>query len=616
MKIKLLMFFLATWFVSVAQPSKEIIWNELTKDKSIVLEQDAEGSYVLNNFPFKTKFKNKTNAVNTFSYEEDGKVISFTPYGVKLRDAKNTFIPAPKVRGTKLGNKNNTDSIMYVGGMGTGISIINEVTKVGYRKIIKIDNDKVFGALNGKVDSVELIFEIKNLTFDSLNWDKKSTKIFNTEQRLSELSYLQPVSIWDGDTAIIVPAKLYTEDGKMFIAKVIPVSFFKADRPVYTDITVTFGSIYTVYNSSSNYFSLVKKVSDNSVIIAYKDAGSGSFLRTKIGTISGTVLSFGNETGIAIMSNYVDLEELSTNKFLIAYQRDDNTGGVIVLNISGTTITTGTELIFEGTTIQPSLPDLLRLSDTRMILLYTKSTTTQDRRIKVLDISGNTITAGSAYAWASGDIYASWTNDALGYISSTQFIVVYRTYTGGAYKGRAFIGTVSGTSISYGTTYEWVNTGAGQPNIVMLNSTKGVILGRNSTDRYLNAVVANISGTTITFGSVYSNSINSAYQYGIKLSESSVLIAYSDLTNSYMRTVSMTVSGDALQYGDVSTVTSGTAGATTGLCLVSPTSIVTTYSTTAAIKAIVGTLPVSGKKINGITYTKWNNSTITKWNNQ
>lgn len=610
------MFFLATWFVSVAQPSKEIIWNELTKDKSIVLEQDAEGSYVLNNFPFKTKFKNKTNAVNTFSYEEDGKVISFTPYGVKLRDAKNTFIPAPKVRGTKLGNKNNTDSIMYVGGMGTGISIINEVTKVGYRKIIKIDNDKVFGALNGKVDSVELIFEIKNLTFDSLNWDKKSTKIFNTEQRLSELSYLQPVSIWDGDTAIIVPAKLYTEDGKMFIAKVIPVSFFKADRPVYTDITVTFGSIYTVYNSSSNYFSLVKKVSDNSVIIAYKDAGSGSFLRTKIGTISGTVLSFGNETGIAIMSNYVDLEELSTNKFLIAYQRDDNTGGVIVLNISGTTITTGTELIFEGTTIQPSLPDLLRLSDTRMILLYTKSTTTQDRRIKVLDISGNTITAGSAYAWASGDIYASWTNDALGYISSTQFIVVYRTYTGGAYKGRAFIGTVSGTSISYGTTYEWVNTGAGQPNIVMLNSTKGVILGRNSTDRYLNAVVANISGTTITFGSVYSNSINSAYQYGIKLSESSVLIAYSDLTNSYMRTVSMTVSGDALQYGDVSTVTSGTAGATTGLCLVSPTSIVTTYSTTAAIKAIVGTLPVSGKKINGITYTKWNNSTITKWNNQ
>ena len=55
------------------------------------------------------------------------------------------------------------------------------------------------------------------------------------------------------------------------------------------------------------------------------------------------------------------------------------------------------------------------------------------------------------------------------------------------------------------------------------------------------------------------------------------------------------------QYGSGGTVT--TSGSYT----------IHTFTTSGTFSA---TAPPSGKKINGITYTKWNNTTISKWNNQ
>jgi len=71
---------------------KKIIWNKLTEGKSIELvgNEDSLESF---DFPFKVKFENTISGPTKFTYEEDGKEISFIPYGIKIG---NTFIEAVK----------------------------------------------------------------------------------------------------------------------------------------------------------------------------------------------------------------------------------------------------------------------------------------------------------------------------------------------------------------------------------------------------------------------------------------------------------------------------------------------------------------------------------------
>lgn len=628
--MKYLLIVLLLPLISLAQqPSKEIIWNELTKDKNIVLEQDAEGSYALNNFPFKTKFENKIDVVNTFSYEEDGKQISFTPYGVKLRDNKGTFFPAPKVRATKLGNKNNSDSVAYVGGMGTGISILNEVTKAGYCKIIKIDNNKVFGRLQG-IDSVELIFEIKNLTFDSLQWDKQSTKIFKTEQRLSELSYLGAGTMWDADTFLIVPLKFYAENGKMFVSKIIPVSFLEEDRPVYTDIAITFGSQVAIVNTTTAPSSFeVVAVESNKYVVLYR---ASDYILGRVVTVSGTTASLGAETTLyTFISPFRALEDAfmcattsqGHKRFCLLYSEFDGDNSTRNLHakmfyIDGSTINlifTHTNLIYDidqnsvngdymnsghiVITATTPYPSMLAYGYTigTSSLSYMSSCSSEGSFS-----STQFVTLKDEYSYPNKGVFVYWNNgDLLAKAISLEWSGSYYYLVCGATYGIA--GSTSLSDI-------WLNN---------INGTQFIVQWKNSTASTTSFRIGTVSSvTTISLGSSYDAPYN-VYDNNFGVMKGGSSLIYVAPGNDSNRAYYAAISGTTITFDNTPYIYDNTSvNGSLKVASSNPTEFLLMFRDAGDgyEKVVVGTIPAAGKKINGVTYVKWNNSTITKWNNQ
>jgi len=178
------------------------------------------------------------------------------------------------------------------------------------------------------------------------------------------------------------------------------------------------------------------------------------------------------------------------------------------------------------------------------------------------------ITVGSEYN-ISTQMYYEWDIKCL---SATSFLVVYSAYINSAMKGVGRIGTVSGDVVTFGTqTIINSEGGSGYQSITAMSATKVIISFAdyyNSTT-YGKSIICLIDSTTITPDTKYT--FNSAGTYPIfstPLSSSSFVVIYRDYGNS-------------------------------------------SYGT-----AIVGTIPIEGKKINGVTNVKWNGLTITKWNGQ
>ena len=116
-------------------------------------------------------------------------------------------------------------------------------------------------------------------------------------------------------------------------------------------------------------------------------------------------------------------------------------------------------------------------------------------------ISGNTISFGAPVQANNG--YSSY-HDACYHAASGKIVYVYRD-DGNSDYAKCMIGTVSGTSISFGseTTFDGSNS-CDRPAVCYdANAERFVIVwGRNSSNYIGKAVVGNVSGTTPTFGTI------------------------------------------------------------------------------------------------------------------
>jgi hypothetical protein len=118
-------------------------------------------------------------------------------------------------------------------------------------------------------------------------------------------------------------------------------------------------------------------------------------------------------------------------------------------------------------------------------------------------------------------------------LSSTSFVVAYSD-DGNGDCGTAVIGTVSGTTISYGSEYVFNSTSTDYISVAVLSSTSFVVAYRDFGNSYYGtAVIGTVSGTTISYGSEYVfNSAITNYVSAAALSSTSFVVAYSDDGNS------------------------------------------------------------------------------------
>ena len=133
-------------------------------------------------------------------------------------------------------------------------------------------------------------------------------------------------------------------------------------------------------------------------------------------------------------------------------------------------------------------------------------------------------------------------------------VIVYSDY-GNSYHATAVVGTVSGTSISFGSDVVFNAASSLQSIAITYDSTNSkVVVAYQDTanSEYGTAIVGTVSGTSISFGSevVFESAQSSQISISYDSVDQKIVIAYRDYANSNYGTVIVgTVSGTSISFG-------------------------------------------------------------------
>jgi len=254
--------------------------------------------------------------------------------------------------------------------------------------------------------------------------------------------------------------------------------------------TQAIGSTTDIDTGNTRFIKGCYDTTNNKVVVAYVDLGGSSYGRVRVGTVSGTSITFGSEAtfrsaGVESISVCFDS---GSSKVLIFYKDDGNSGyGTgIVGTVSGTSISFGTAVVF------------------------------------------NSASTGAAATGAIASTYEP---------NSNKTAIFYRD-NGDSSKGNSVVGVVSGTSISYGSEVNFTAGGATSNYISACTNTTdntvNVVWVDPSNSSYFTIKIATISGTTFNYGGgIVVNSaaaVESACAYDS--TNNKVVAGWADVSNS------------------------------------------------------------------------------------
>ena len=313
--------------------------------------------------------------------------------------------------------------------------------------------------------------------------------------------------------------------------------------------SISFGTPVTFNSGQSSFISVVYDSTNQRVVIAYRDSTAPSY--TNYGTaIVGEVdpndnsIDFGTPvTFNTTNTEYISATYDSTNsKVVIAYLNTVlNHGQGIVGTVDPTdnSIEFGPAQSFE-TAPSNYISAVFDSTNGKVVIAYSDQYDNNYGKVAVGTFNGSTITFGVPVT-----TFNSSNTDALSAVydpSSQKVVVIYRD-AGNSYVSSAIVGEVSGTgnSISFPSSAVTFDSFSGtQLTPVYDPDNQNIVLiyrdGSNSS--YGTALLMTVSGTSISFGS--STVFNAANTYYISAtydsSNKKVVISYADYGNSQYAT--------------------------------------------------------------------------------
>ena len=252
----------------------------------------------------------------------------------------------------------------------------------------------------------------------------------------------------------------------------------------------------------SSYISSAYDTNSNKVVVAYADQANSFYGKAVVGTVSGTSISFGS----AVVFESAEVQDTAVtfdsnlNKIVIAYADEGNSshGTAIVGTVSGTSISFGTAVVFEAANVD-NISATFDSNSNKVVIAYSDIGNSDHGTAIVGTVSGTSISFGSAVVFEAADSDKIKTSF---YASSNKVVICYRD-RGNSNYGTAIVGTVSGTSISFGTPVVFLAANAGSINSPIYDSVSNKVVisfkdvGNSS---YGTARVGTVSGTSISFG--------------------------------------------------------------------------------------------------------------------
>jgi len=295
--------------------------------------------------------------------------------------------------------------------------------------------------------------------------------------------------------------------------------------------SISFGS-EVVFNAGNTATPKVAFVGSSKVVVVYRDSGNNQYGTAVVGTISGTSISFGSENAHTSHSgSYNAIAYDSANdKVVIVYKNESNNKAYSkVGTVSGTSISFGSPTEFNDNTYYTSLT---YVGSGKVVVFYRDSSNSGYGSARVGTVSGTSISFGSEVVFE---------NSTLSRMSSTfdstnNKVVIAYVDGGDSDKGKVAVGTVSGTSISFGTPVIFNNASTSYPGITFdSNENKVVIVYRDGDNsNYGTLIQGTVSGTNISFGSevVYESAVTSWNRATYDSHNDKTVIVYADSGNS------------------------------------------------------------------------------------
>ena len=296
------------------------------------------------------------------------------------------------------------------------------------------------------------------------------------------------------------------------------------------------------------------------VVIAYN--GASNYGTAIVGTVSGTSISYGTPVVFeAAVSSFISATfDSNANKIVIAYRDNGNSyyGTAIVGTVSGTSISFGSAVVFESANTQYT-SIAFDSSNNKVVIAYKDNGNSNYGTGIVGTVSGTSISFGTAVVFESANTqYTATTFDS----NSNKVAINYQD-AGNSDYGTSVVGTVSGTAISFGTPVVFESAATAEISATFDTVSNRVVVSYQDQGNsfYGTANVGAISGTVITFGGTATvfEAANSTYTSAVyDTSSGNVVISYQDNGNTGDGTLVVgTVSGYAISFDTAVVVSTG-----------------------------------------------------------
>jgi len=321
---------------------------------------------------------------------------------------------------------------------------------------------------------------------------------------------------------------------------------------VQTGSAAALGTATVFEAADSTYNEITYDTNSDKVVIAYKDGGNSGHGTAVVGTVSGTSISFGTPVVFeSAESDRIFIEyDANSQKVVIVYYDNGNSlyGTAIVGTVSGTSISFGSPVIFDSQYVIP-YSITYDSSNQKVVVGYRRQGDTKGYVI-VGTVSGTSISFGTAVQINN----ANTTYIKSVYDTNAQKLVFVYTDNGSSGAGTSKVGTVSGTSISFGSATVFESGDTDHTGIAYDSDSQKIVVGYKDggNSNYGTAVVGTVSGTSISFGTpvVFEQAsveyVSPSYDSNVQ----KVLLSYQDQGNSNHGTVILgTVSGTSISFG-------------------------------------------------------------------
>lgn len=269
----------------------------------------------------------------------------------------------------------------------------------------------------------------------------------------------------------------------------------------------------TTYNAANTQSaSAAYDVASGNIVIAFQDYGVSGAGRAVVGTISGTSITFGTEVQFESGSTFdTSIAYDSTNeKVVIAYRDNGNTNRptAVVGTVSGTSISFGTPVVISSNQANSVAGAAYDASTGKVVVVWSDQGNGYYGTAAAGTVSGTSISFGTALVFNSAVTYTS--PNSVVYDPTQQRVVVPYKDNGNGGRGTGIVLTGSGTSLSAGTSVVFETSLISNDGLTATydsDNEKIVITYTDGSTAVLSAIVGTVSGTSISFGTSVSSSL-------------------------------------------------------------------------------------------------------------